>query len=95
MQLFMATNDGLTPKHVAEGIGPMTRRARSTSWSTADSRTRCQERDEGAPLIRPDELRRLPDDEAIVLVRGADPIRVRSRAGQASRARLLPSRAPS
>ena len=79
VQVFMATADAETPQYISKAIGDFTRKARSKSWSSNDpfSGSSIQEREEGSRLIRPEEIRLLPNEEEIVLLTGEPPLRLR------------------
>lgn len=75
LQLFMAPADSDTPDYVSKAIGDFTRRARSKSWSMGQiGKSNIQEREEGARLIRPEELRGLSSDDCVLLVQDSEPI---------------------
>ena len=75
LQLFMAPTDTETPEYISKAIGDYTRKARVKTWRQVgfDSAS-IQERQEGAPLIRPEQLRLLGSDAVIALVRDRNPI---------------------
>ncbi|ABI93409.1 type IV secretion system protein VirD4 (plasmid) [Roseobacter denitrificans] len=76
LQLFMAPADKDTPDYISRAIGDFTRRARSKSWQTNDfMKSNVQEREEGARLIRPEELRKLGEDTIVALIQNQDPVR--------------------
>ncbi|WP_299821203.1 type IV secretion system ATPase VirD4 [uncultured Jannaschia sp.] len=77
MQLFMAPADKDTPAYISSAIGDFTRKSRSKSWKGGDLSTSYQEREDGAPLIRPEQLRMLGDDLIVALVQNSNPILVR------------------
>ncbi len=76
MQLFMAPADKETPAYISSAIGDFTRSSRSKSWKGGELTTSYQERAEGAPLIRPEQLRMLDEDYMVALVQGSYPIRI-------------------
>ncbi|MEO0910554.1 MAG: type IV secretory system conjugative DNA transfer family protein, partial [Pseudomonadota bacterium] len=78
VQVFMATADADTPQYISKAIGDFTRKSRSKSWATNDlfSGYNIQEREEGSRLIRPEEIRLLPNNEEIVLLIGEPPLRL-------------------
>jgi type IV secretion system protein VirD4 len=78
VQLFMAPADAETPEYVSRAIGDFTRRSRSTSWRNGQmGGATLQEREEGARLIRPEDLRRLGEGAALALIQNRDPAKVR------------------
>ena len=76
LQLFMAPGDEHTPEYISRAIGDFTRKARSTSWTIGRWDKAVQEREEGARLIRPDELRLLDDDQVVVLIQNRHPAKL-------------------
>lgn len=76
LQLFMAPADSDTPDYVSKAIGNFTRKSRSKSWTMGQlGKSNIQEREEGAQLIRPEQLRNLSEDDVILLIQNTDPIR--------------------
>lgn len=76
LQLFMAPADKDTPDYISRAIGDFTRKARSKSWQSNDfMSSNIQEREEGARLIRPEELRKLGKDTIVALIQNHDPVR--------------------
>ncbi len=78
LQLFMAPTDMDTPRYISEAIGDQTRRSRVKSWRQRgwDAAT-IQERNEGARLIRPEQIRLLGPEAAVALIRDQNPVRLR------------------
>ena len=76
MQLFMAPSDKDTPAYISAAIGDFTRKSRSKSWKGGELTTSYQEREDGAPLIRPEQLRMLGEDLIVALVQNSNPILV-------------------
>ena len=75
LQLFMAPADSETPDYVSKAIGNFTRKARSKSWTMGQiGKSNIQERDEGARLLRPEDLRGLSADDCVLLVQDSDPV---------------------
>ena len=75
LQLFMAPADSETPDYVSKAIGNFTRRARSRSWNMGQiGRSNIQEREEGARLLRPEDLRGLSADDCVLLIQDSDPV---------------------
>lgn len=75
LQLFMAPADSDTPDYVSKAIGDFTRKSRSKSWTTGQiGKSNIQERDEGARLLRPEELRGLSNDDCVLLIQDSDPV---------------------
>lgn len=75
LQLFMAPADSDTPDYVSKAIGDFTRKSRSKSWTMGQiGKSNIQERDEGARLLRPEELRGLSNDDCVLLIQDSDPV---------------------
>ena len=78
LQLFMAPADADTPEYVSRAIGDMTRKVQAKTWRTGElGRTNVQEREEGARLIRPEQLRGLGATSVVVLVQDHPPVLAR------------------
>lgn len=78
LQLFMAPADAETPEYVSKSIGDFTRKSRSKSWQMNKfGGTNISERQEGTRLLRPEDLRRLSDDEVVLLIQGHDAVRAK------------------
>jgi type IV secretion system protein VirD4 len=78
LQLFMAPADAETPEYVSKSIGDFTRKSRSKSWQMNKfGATNISERQEGTRLLRPEDLRRLRDDEVVLLIQGQDAVRAK------------------
>ncbi|MDD9908660.1 MAG: type IV secretion system ATPase VirD4 [Ahrensia sp.] len=76
LQLFMAPADSETPDYVSKAIGNFTRKARSKSWMMGQiGKSNIQEREEGARLLRPEELRNLSADECVLLIQDSNPVK--------------------
>ncbi|MGI8398238.1 type IV secretion system ATPase VirD4 (plasmid) [Agrobacterium deltaense] len=78
VQVFMATADDETPTYISKAIGDYTFQARSTSYSQArmfDHNIQISE--QGAPLLRAEQVRLLDDDYEIVLIKGQPPLKLR------------------
>lgn len=77
IQVFMATADDETPAYISKAIGDYSYRARSTSYSQSrmfDANIQLSE--QGANLIRPEQIRLLDDATEIVLIKGKPPLRL-------------------
>lgn len=75
LQLFMAPADSDTPDYVSKAIGNFTRKSISKSWTMGQiGKSNIQERDEGARLLRPEELRGLSNDDCVLLIQDSDPV---------------------
>lgn len=75
LQLFMAPADSDTPEYVSKSIGDFTRKSRSKSWAMGQiGKSNIQEREEGARLLRPEELRSLSADDCVLLIQDSDPV---------------------
>ncbi|MBZ5763686.1 type IV secretion system ATPase VirD4 [Rhizobium sp. VS19-DR104.2] len=78
VQIFMATADDETPTYISKAIGDHTFQARSTSYTQArmfDHNIQISE--QGAPLLRAEQVRLLDDDYEIVLIKGQPPLKLR------------------
>ena len=77
IQVFMATADDLTPQYISKAIGDYTYKSKSKSWSMQDRfNTNTQISDQGATLLRPEQIRLLDDDTQIVLIKGQAPLKM-------------------
>lgn len=75
LQLFMAPDDSDTPDYVSKAIGNFTRKSRSKSWTMGQiGKSNIQEREEGARLLRPEELRGLSADDCVLLIQDSNPV---------------------
>jgi type IV secretion system protein VirD4 len=75
LQLFMAPADSETPDYVSKAIGNFTRKSRSKSWTMGQiGKSNIQEREEGARLLRPEDLRNLSADDCVMLIQDSDPV---------------------
>lgn len=76
--LFLGTNDLETAQYISQKLGQMTIRTQSTSSSQSDRSVTAGRSDSyaGRPLLTPDEVMRLPPDEALLIPRAANPVRV-------------------
>ncbi|MBY5775229.1 type IV secretion system ATPase VirD4 [Rhizobium leguminosarum] len=78
IQVFMATADDETPNYISKAIGDYTFRARSTSYSQHNPLdVNVQLSDQGAPLLRAEQVRLIDDDMEIVLIKGQPPLRLK------------------
>lgn len=78
VQVFMATADDETPTYISKAIGEYTFKARSTSYSQASMFDHnIQISDQGAALLRPEQVRLLDDQSEIVLIKGRPPLKLR------------------
>lgn len=78
IQVFMATADDETPTYISKAIGDHTFKARSKSYnqsSLLDANIQISE--QGAPLLRPEQVRLIDEDTEIVLIKGQPPLRLR------------------
>ena len=76
LQLFMAPADEHTPGYIARAIGTRTNRTRSITRTVGRFDRSIQEREEGVPLIRPEEIRGLDNDHLIALIHQQRPVRL-------------------
>lgn len=74
MQVFMAPADDDTPDYVSKAIGDFTRLGRSKSWRSNEFQRHISEREEGARLIRPEQLRQIGTEKIVALVQNMKPV---------------------
>ncbi len=75
VQVFMATADDETPNYISKSIGEYTYRERNTSFSQSNIfETNIQLAYQGAPLLRPEQVRLIDDSTQIVLIKGQPPL---------------------
>lgn len=75
VQVFMATADDETPNYISKSIGEYTYRERNTSFSQSNIfDTNTQLAYQGAPLLRPEQVRLIDDSSQIVLIKGQPPL---------------------
>ncbi|OWV69375.1 type IV secretion system protein VirD4 [Rhizobium sp. N122] len=78
VQVFMATADDETPTYISKAIGEYTFKARSTSYNqTRMFDQNIQISDQGAPLLRPEQVRLIDDRNEIILIKGHPPLKLR------------------
>jgi len=78
IQVFMATADDETPNYISKAIGDYSYHARSTSFTQSKRfDTNIQISEQGANLIRPEQIRLLDDSTEIVLLKGLPPLRLK------------------
>jgi type IV secretion system protein VirD4 len=78
VQVFMATADDETPNYISKAIGDYSYRAKSVSYSRAKLfDTNYQISEQGANLIRPEQIRLLDDSTEIVLIKGMPPLKLK------------------
>ncbi|MCW0021363.1 type IV secretion system ATPase VirD4 [Rhizobium sp. BT-226] len=77
VQVFMATADDETPNYISKAIGDYTYRERSISYSQSKMfDTNVQLSNQGAPLMRSEQVRVIDDSTQIVLIKGQPPLRM-------------------
>ncbi|MCJ9670405.1 MULTISPECIES: type IV secretion system ATPase VirD4 [unclassified Neorhizobium] len=77
IQVFMATADDETPNYISKAIGDYSYRERSKSYSTSNMfDTNIQISNQGAPLMRPEQVRLMDDQTQIVLIKGQPPLKM-------------------
>lgn len=77
IQVFMATADDETPTYISKAIGDYTYTAKSHSFRRGHLfETNVQSSEQGAHLIRPEQIRLLDDNEEIVLIKGRPPMKL-------------------
>ncbi len=82
-QLFLGCNDGMTAEFISSQCGTMTVRTEDTStpvppflYPMAPRPYMHRKSTTSRPLLMPDEVRRLPKNQAILLIRGEKPIKL-------------------
>ena len=84
-QLFLGCNDMMTAEHISDQCGEITVRINNSMvpmtplFSPVLHTTKPYTHNKtstGRPLMMPDEVRRLPKDEAILLIRGSKPLKL-------------------
>ncbi|SCY90374.1 type IV secretion system ATPase VirD4 [Rhizobium sp. NFACC06-2] len=77
LQVFMATADDETPTYISKSIGEYTFKERSTSYSTSNMfDTNVSISNQGAQLLRPEQVRIIDDATEIVLIKGQPPVKL-------------------
>ncbi|MPR11046.1 type IV secretion system ATPase VirD4 [Microvirga tunisiensis] len=77
VQVFMATADDETPQYISKAIGDYTFRQKSRSYSQKEPfNANIQTSDQGAPLLRPEQVRLIDDNKQIVLIKGQPPLQM-------------------
>ncbi|MBX4967712.1 type IV secretion system ATPase VirD4 [Rhizobium binae] len=75
IQVFMATADDETPEYISKSIGEYTFQQKSKSFSHKQwFDTNIQVSDQGARLMRPEQVRLIDDNKQIVLIKGQPPL---------------------
>jgi len=75
IQVFMATADDETPEYISKSIGEYTFQQKSKSYSQKQwFDTNIQVSDQGARLMRPEQVRLIDDNKQIVLIKGQPPL---------------------
>ncbi|MEI9413086.1 type IV secretion system ATPase VirD4 [Mesorhizobium salmacidum] len=77
VQVFMATADDETPQYISKAIGDYTFHQKSKSFNPREwLNPNIHMADQGAPLLRPEQVRLLADDKQIVLIKGQPPLQL-------------------
>ncbi|MBX4899729.1 MULTISPECIES: type IV secretion system ATPase VirD4 [Rhizobium] len=77
VKVFMATGDDETPNYISKAVGEYTYRARSRSYNQGRMfDASIQLSDQGAPLLRPEQVRLLDDNTEVVLIKGQPAVRL-------------------
>ncbi|MEM8540485.1 MAG: type IV secretion system ATPase VirD4 [Pseudomonadota bacterium] len=77
IQVFMATADEETPQYISKAIGEYTFKSRTKSWQRRELfDTNIQQSEQGAALIRPEQMRLMDDDTQVVLIKGHPPLKM-------------------
>ncbi len=75
VQVFMATADDETPEYISKAIGEYTFRQKTRSYNPKEwFDSNIQVSDQGALLMRPEQIRLVDDDKQIVLIKGKPPL---------------------
>lgn len=75
VQVFMATADDETPEYISKAIGEYTFRQKTKSYNPKEwFDSNIQVSDQGALLMRPEQVRLVDDDKQIVLIKGKPPL---------------------
>jgi type IV secretion system protein VirD4 len=78
VQVFMATADDETPNYISKAIGDYTFNNRTKSFSTSNMfDTNIQISPQGAPLLRPEQVRLVDEDSEIILIKGRPPLQMK------------------
>ena len=75
VQVFMATADDETPEYISKAIGEYTFRQKTRSYNPKEwFDSNVQVNDQGALLMRPEQVRLVDDNKQIVLIKGQPPL---------------------
>jgi type IV secretion system protein VirD4 len=75
VQVFMATADDETPNYISKAIGDQTFKAKTKSYNQKEFfNTNIQVSEQGAPLLRPEQIRVIDENKQVVLVKGRPPL---------------------
>lgn len=79
LKLYMTPSEEMTIEDLSKACGMTTKRTITRTRSTGlDERTTISEKTDERPLLTEDEARRLPEDVSIIIVKGAQPLKVKS-----------------
>ena len=70
----MSPSDKETPEYISASIGKFTRASRSTQWSSNELTSSYSEREEGADLLRPEQVRMIGNRRIIALIENSNPV---------------------
>lgn len=77
VQVFMATADDETPEYISKAIGEYTFCQKSKSYNQKEwFNANVQMSDQGAPLLRAEQVRLIDDSKQIVLIKGNPPLQM-------------------
>ncbi|KAA3448004.1 type IV secretion system protein VirD4 [Mesorhizobium sp. SARCC-RB16n] len=77
VQVFMATADDETPQYISKAIGEYTFHQKSKSFSPREWLSpNIHMSDQGAPLLRAEQVRLIDDNKQIVLIKGQPPLQL-------------------
>ena len=74
IQIFMSPSDKETPEYISASIGKFTRASRSTQWSSNELASSYSEKEEGADLMRPEQVRMIGNRRIIALIENSNPV---------------------
>lgn len=79
LKLYMTPSEEMTIEDLSNACGMTTKRTITKTRATGlGERTSISEKTDERPLLPPDEARRLPEDVSIIIVKGAQPLKVKS-----------------
>lgn len=73
-QVFMSPSDKETPEYISQSVGKFTRKSRSKQWTSNEFKSRYHEQEEGAELIRPEQVRMIGNRRIVALIENSRPV---------------------